>query len=182
MSAGGVSNTTSNYRKGVRRSAKPLLEDLVMQPSFMMLCSWGALGYVHDWLTSSVTNDSSLKLCWLSCHCKSTPAEHTSVQGWQVWEQCQAKITYILEVSNGREVVQQWSVGYFLESPVQYSLQESKIYPNHLPAPSAGLGKHGMDVDNDNYPPTGVYMTISIDKRKLLCIGSVLQLYLEWEK
>lgn len=51
------------YRKEVRGSAKPQLEALVMQPSFTMLCSWGALGYVHDWLTSSVTNDSSLKLC-----------------------------------------------------------------------------------------------------------------------
>lgn len=134
---------------GFRGSAKPLLEDFVMQLSFQMLRSLGALGYVHDWSTSSVSNDSSLKFCWLSCHCKSTTVEHTSVPGWQVWEQFQAKITYILEVSNGREVVRQQSVGYFLESPVQYSLGEAKIYHNRLPAPNAGTGKHSMDVDNE---------------------------------
>lgn len=129
MSAGVISNTTSSYSKGVRGSAKPLLEDLVMQPSFMMLCSWETLVYVCDWLTSSVTNGSSLKLCWLSCHRKSTPAEQTSVQGWQVWEQCQVKITYTLEVGNGREVVPQWSVGHLPESPVQYSLGNPRCIP-----------------------------------------------------
>lgn len=161
---------------GVRGSAKPLLEDLVMQPSHdaVLLGCTGVCASLVDILSNQY---SSLKLCWLSCHCKSTPVEHTSVPGWQVWEQCQAKVAYVLEVTEEKLSNNDLS-STSLESPVQCSSGESKIYPNRLPAPSAGIGKHSMDVGNEGL----VSIWQSVWVRELLCIGSVLQQYREWEK